>query len=283
MPQQKEIDAILNIAPPKTQRQLRSFVGMVNYYRTLWPKRSMRMAPLTELTGKGTKFKWEPRHAKAFKEVQTMVAQDTMLVHSNFSQGFDVHTDASNYQIAGVVSQSDKPIAYFLKKFNSAQRNYTVTEEELLAIVETLKQFRNILLGHKITVYTDRKNLTYHNSNYSSDRVFRQRLLIEEYGADLVYVKGAANVVADALSRLPIQEPQEKEVFLNRRVFEDQVSFPLDLATIEQHQKDDVQLERPLKNNRSKKDYKKVDKHGNKLWTVDGKIYVPVTVCTEMI
>ena len=128
-----------------------------------------------------------------------------------------------------------------------------MTEKELLAIVETLKQFRNIFLGHKITVYTDHKNLTYHNSDYSSDRVLRQRLLIEEYGAELVYVQGHKNVVADALSRLPIQESQAKESFLNRRVFEDQVSFPLDLTAIKEHQKDDAQLERLLKNNRSKK------------------------------
>lgn len=282
-PQQKKIQSILNIAEPKTQRQLRSFVGMVNYYRSLWPKRSLIMSPLTSLTGKGTKFIWTKQHSEAFQQVKKMVAQDTMLIHPDFAKDFIVNTDASNFQIAGVVSQEEKPIAYFSRKFNTAQRKYTVTEKELLAIVETLKHFRNILLGHKIIVYTDHKNLTYPNSNYSSDRVLRQRLLVEEYGAELVYVKGAANVVADALSRLPIQENSHSEFFLNRRVFEDQISFPLDLANIKEEQKSDDQLERLLKDNRSKKNYKKMDKHGNKVWTVDEKIYVPTTCRQPMI
>ena len=110
-----------------------------------------------------------------------MVAQDTMLFHPNFKKPFYVHTDASNYQIGGVVSQKNKPIADFSREFNSAQRKYTVIEQQPLGIVETLKEFRNILMGNKIVVYTDHKNLTYPNSNYSSDRVLRQRLLIEEY------------------------------------------------------------------------------------------------------
>ena len=168
-----------------------------------------------------------------------------------------VHTDASNFQIAGVVSQANKPNAYFPRKFNSAQSKYTVTEKELLAIVETLKQFRNILLGHKIIVLTDHKNLTYPNSDYSSDRVLRQRLLIEEYGAELVYVKGESNVVADTLSRLPIQEAKNNELFLNRRVFENQISFPLDLEIIKKSQENDEQLKRLLNDSRSKKQYKK--------------------------
>ena len=114
-----------------------------------------------------------------------------------------MHTDASKDQIGGVVSQEGKAIAYFSRKFNAAQLNYTVTAKELLGIVETLKAFKTILLGHNIKVYTDHKNLTYSNLDYASDRVLRQRLTIEEYGAEVIYIKGENNVVADALSRLP--------------------------------------------------------------------------------
>jgi cysteinyl-tRNA synthetase len=78
-----------------------------------------------------------------------------------------------------------------------------VTEQVLLAIIETLKYFRYMLLGHQIIIKTDNKNLTHPLSTHTSSRVLRQWLLLEEYGADLEYVQGSSNVVADALSRLP--------------------------------------------------------------------------------
>jgi RNase H-like domain found in reverse transcriptase len=85
---------------------------------------------------------------------------------------------------------------------NPAQTQYTTTERELLAIVETLKEFRNILLGHTICIFTDHQNLTY--KNFNTERVMRWCLLIEEFGPELIYIKGISNVVADALSRLNI-------------------------------------------------------------------------------
>jgi hypothetical protein len=123
-----------------------------------------------------------------------------MLAFPDFSQPFEIHTDASALQLGSVVAQNNKPIAFFSRKLNPAQTRYTTTERELLAIVETLKEFRTILLGQKIRVYTDHKNLTC--VNFNTDRVMRWRLILEEYGPELIYVKGATNIVADALSRL---------------------------------------------------------------------------------
>ena len=84
------------------------------------------------------------------------------------------------------------------------QTRYTTTERELLAIVETLKEFRNILLGQKIVIHTDHKNLTY--AKFNTDRVIRWRLIIEEYGPNLRYIEGPKNTVADALSRLGLRD-----------------------------------------------------------------------------
>ena len=83
---------------------------------------------------------------------------------------------------------------------NSAQHNYTTTEKEFLYIVETLKEFRYILLGHQITVYTNHKNLIY--KKFNTERVMRWRLILEEFGPELKYIKGENNFVSDALSRL---------------------------------------------------------------------------------
>ena len=98
------------------------------------------------------------------------------------------------------MAQRGRQIGYFSRKLNSAQKNYTTGEKELLGITETLKEIRYILLGHKIIVYTDHKNLCRDNTIHEWQRVMRQRLLIEEYGVELIYITGEKNVVADALS-----------------------------------------------------------------------------------
>ena len=90
---------------------------------------------------------------------------------------------------------------------NIAQQNYTTTEKELLSIVATLKEFCNILFGHQITVYTDHKNLTY--KSFNTERVMRWRLILEEFGPELKYIKGENNVVSDALSCLEKSNNQE--------------------------------------------------------------------------
>ena len=92
-------------------------------------------------------------------------------------------------------------LAFYSCKLKDAQTRYTTTERELLSVVETLKEFRTILLGQRLIIYTDHKNLEY--NNLTSDRVLCWRLLIEEFGATLKYIKGKDNIVADILSHYP--------------------------------------------------------------------------------
>ena len=206
-PLTKKVEALQAITIPKTRKQLRRFVGMINYYRDMWQQRSTLLAPLTALTSKDKPFIWTAEHTECFNAIKRVVGREVLLAYPDFSLPFEIHTDASKSQLGAVISQKGKPIAFFSRKLNPAQLNYTTTEKELLSIVETLKEFRNILLGHRITVHTDHKNLTY--KNFNTERVMRWRLALEEYGPDLRYVKGTENVVADALSRLDMDENSE--------------------------------------------------------------------------
>ncbi len=201
-PVSKKVEAIKNIAPPKTQRELRRFIGIINYYRDMWIRRSDVLAPLSKLTSKTVKWQWTTVEQKAFDTMKRIIARETLLVYPDFNQPFIIYTDASHTQLGAVISQNNKPIAFYSRKLNPAQTRYTTTERELLSIVETLKEFRNILLGHRIKIYTDHKNLTY--VNFNTERVMRWRLIIEEYSPELLYVKGETNIVADALSRLDL-------------------------------------------------------------------------------
>ena len=124
----------------------------------------------------------------------------TLLSYPDFNLPFEIHTNASHTQLGVVISQNNKPIAFYSRKLQPTQRRYTSTEHELLSIIETLKEFKNILLGQQIVVYTDHKNLTY--ENFNMECVMRWQLLIEEFGPTIEYIKGPKNIVADVLSRL---------------------------------------------------------------------------------
>ena len=133
----------------KNRRDLCSFIGMINYYRDMWKRCSVLLAPLTALTPDKTPWKWIERHQKAFNAIKKIISRETLLSYPDFNKPFDIHTDASDLQLGAVISQNGKPIAFYSRKLNPAQTRYTATEKELLAIVETLKEFKNILLGQK--------------------------------------------------------------------------------------------------------------------------------------
>ena len=172
-PQPKKVEAILRIAPPKTKRQLRHFLGMVNFYRDVWKWRSHTLALLTALISPKAKFIWGPEHQKAFGDMKKIISKETLLAFPDFNKEFHIYTDASDYQLGAVIMQEGKPLAFYSRKMNQAQRNYTTGEQELLSIVETLKEFRNILLGQKLIVHTDHKNIVY--GNLSNGRIARWR------------------------------------------------------------------------------------------------------------
>jgi len=174
------------------------------------------LSPLTDLVGecgqtkvtkaKGTKkvpWHWDEVHQKVFNTIKTTIAKDVVLAYPNYNKVFEVYTDASSTQLGSVITQSNRPLAFFSRKLSETQQKYNVTEiEELLAIVETLKEFKGMLWGQQLVVYTDHQNFMRDALGLTSDRVYRWRLILEEYGPEIVYIKGIDNTVADAISRL---------------------------------------------------------------------------------
>ena len=125
MPLPKKIKSILNIKPPTTKRQLRSFIGIINYYRDMWIRRSELLAPLTSMTSKESKWNWTEVHQKNFDLIKHIIAKEVLLAYPNFNNRFDIHTDASQTQLGAVISQDNKPIAFYSRKLNPAQTRYS--------------------------------------------------------------------------------------------------------------------------------------------------------------
>jgi RNase H-like domain found in reverse transcriptase len=98
-PAHKKVDAILNIKPPTTRKELRQFIGIVNYYRDSWFHRSDLLAPLTELTSNKTKFQWLPQPKTAFENNKQVIGSEILLAYPDFTKPFQLYTDASDLQL----------------------------------------------------------------------------------------------------------------------------------------------------------------------------------------
>jgi len=273
----KKVEAIRQIAPPKT-RNVQSFLGFVNYVRAVIPRLAEYSAVLSDLTSSKRPFKWTTVEQQAFDKIKKIIMETTLLMYPDFSLPFDIYTDASKYQIGSIIGQKRNGIfhsvAYFSKKMNSAQQNYTVGEKELPAIVETLRTFRTILLGQKIKIHTNHRNFTF--EKYNNEPARRWRLYVEDYGPDMVYIPGERNSAADALSRLggdfdflKTQSETFEEIF-------DLNSTQLDVCPIDyRHLAQTQDIELTVEDKRSLRPRMFGD---NRLWcTLQGKILVPTS------
>ncbi len=112
------------------------------------------LAPLTDLVGacgetKTTKknktkklpWRWDPIHQQAFDTVKATIAKDIFLAYPDFTKPFEIYTNASTMHLGAVITQDNRPIAFFSRKLSETQTKYSVTEIELIAIVKTLKEF----------------------------------------------------------------------------------------------------------------------------------------------
>ena len=203
-PWSKKVKPLLAMKPPKNVKQVRSFIGAVNFYKDMWARRAHIQKPLTDLL-KSNNFHWGEEQQKAFETIKATMAKDVLLFYPDHNQPFFIYTDSSDYQLGATIAQRDdngnlRPVAFFSKKLNSAQRNYPTGEKEFLSIFETLKTYRTMLLGATIHIYTDHKNLTY--KNISSQRMLRWRMYIEEFGPQLHFIPGEVNTCADYFSRI---------------------------------------------------------------------------------
>ncbi|XP_029551127.1 uncharacterized protein K02A2.6-like [Salmo trutta] len=216
-PVEDKVRAIKDAPNPKNGSELRSFLGMVNYYGKFLPELSTVLAPLYQLLHKDCKWKWGPAQEKAFKEVKALLQSAQLLVHFDQDKEIILSCDASPYGVGAVLSHqmedgSERPIGFASRTLTSAEKGYSQLDKEGLAIVFAVKRFHQYLYGSHFTICTDHKPLMSLFSEsrcippMASARLQRWALTLSAYQYTIVYRAGKDNANADALSRLPLPE-----------------------------------------------------------------------------
>ena len=201
-----KIKAIKDYPVPCDKKAVKSFLGLSGFYRNFIKDYATIAAPLTHLLKEDVPFVWNGEQQAAFEELKDKLSSPPVLAFPNFSQPFYIVTDASSVGIGSCLMQlygtRYRPIAYFSRKLRPAERNYSVTDQESLAVVESLKNFRYIVYGNKVTVFTDHMAVLELLKNpHSSGRRARWFVVIQDYDVELRHIPGSKNIVADALSR----------------------------------------------------------------------------------
>ena len=153
----------------------------------MWPSQPHTLAPLTKLTSINRKCEWTKVEQYVFNKIMWIVACDTISTYPDFNETFKTYTDASMFQLGSIIRQKGKHINLRIITLSDAQQWYTVTDKEL-RIAETLNEFRTILIGRRLRIYTDHKNLAC--KHFNTNRVLRWRLILEEYGPEIEFIKG---------------------------------------------------------------------------------------------
>ena len=214
-PSDSKVAAVVNAPAPTNVTELRSLLGLVNYYGKFLPNLASILAPLYKLLQKGASWHWGGEQKEALAEVKRLLQSPNQLVHFDGSKPLVLACDASPYGVGAVLSHrqedgSERPIAFASRTLASAEKNYSQLDKEALAIIFGVKHFHQYIYGRSFVIISDHKPLMHLFSEskatpaMASARIQRWALLLGAYEYSIEYKAGKENSNADALSHLPL-------------------------------------------------------------------------------
>ena len=210
-----KVEAIVNAPTPANVQQLRSFLGLINYYGKFIPNLATLLHPLNALLHTSRNWHWSPECAQAFQSAKDQIISAQVLTHYNPDLPMTLAADASSYGVGAVIShvlpdQSERPIAFASRTLTSSERNYSQLEREALSLIFGIQKFHRYLYGRKFTLITDHKPLTTILGpkkgipSLAAARLQRWAMQLAAYDYDIRYKPTADHGNADCLSRLPL-------------------------------------------------------------------------------
>ena len=207
-PNEDKVGSIRNLALPRTKKQLRSFLGLISFYRKFVPKMAELTAPLSDMLTKSVTepLEWSSLSDKNFNTLKIFLCKPPILRLPDLEKTFCLRTDASNVGIGAVLCQYTGdlagPVFYASRKLLSQEKNYSAIEKECLALVWSVDKFKYYLYGKEFIIETDHQPLTYLNTfKGSNSRLMRWALSLQPYQFTIVHVPGSINHGPDLLSR----------------------------------------------------------------------------------
>jgi len=217
-PQVGKVQAIKSFTLPKTKKQVRSFLGLVGWYRRFVPNFSSRAAALTDLIKKNgpNQIQWSEQAQRAFQDIQGALQESPVLHSPRFDQPFVLQTDASGVGLGAVLLQGEvgnyHPVAYISRKLFPREMRYSTIEKECLAVKWALDSLRYYLLGRHFTLETDHRALQWlNNMKDTNARITRWYLSLQPYRFTILHRPGRENLTANFLSRYVGEEPEVGE------------------------------------------------------------------------
>ncbi|UYV67393.1 hypothetical protein LAZ67_5000448, partial [Cordylochernes scorpioides] len=215
-PDQEKIRAVRDFATPRSLKEVRSFLGLSSYYRRFIPNYAHVAQPLNDLLKKDSAFNWNQEEQNAFEALKSALISEPALGHFDYSSPTEIHTDASNYGIGAVLVQiqkgKERAIAYASRTLNKAEKNYSTTERECLAIIWAINKFRPYVFGQPFTIVTDHHSLCWlTNLKDPCGRLARWALRLQEFDVTVVYKSGRKHQDAECLSRSPLEYSEDME------------------------------------------------------------------------
>ena len=196
---------------PTSVQEVQQFLGLASYYRRFVHNFAEIAKPLHRLTERGKEFVWTLEYETAFATLKNRLSSAPILSFPDFSKPFLLDTDASQEGIGAVLSQisdgNEHVIAYASRTLSKAERKYSVTRKELLAVVTFTNHFRPYLLGQNFALRTDHSSLTWlHNFKEPEGQLARWIEKLQEYDFTIFHRQGKQHQNADALSRRPDEQ-----------------------------------------------------------------------------
>ena len=226
----EKVKAVQEFVPPKTIRQLRSFLGMATQLRRFIKGYASIARPLTLLLRDDAKPRWKKMvftvtEKTAFDDLKLAMTGSEILAYPNFNKPFQIVCDASDYALGAMLAQLDeltkveRPIQYISRVLKGAELNYSATHREALAVVWSLASFRPYIHGVPSVVVTDHSALTWIMSHKEpTARMARWAMQIQEYDLEFIHRKGKENAIADALSRMERLRTEQQQGTADRTV-----------------------------------------------------------------